>query len=57
MKKVLFVLLAGAAVSYLLNSEKGTKTLKKLSDSLDDIKDKAMNDMGELLSKGKKWIV
>ena len=57
MKKVLFILLAGAAVGYLLNSDKGAKTLKKLSDSLDDIKDKAMNDMGELLNKGKKWIL
>ena len=56
MKKILLVLLAGAAAGYLLNSEKGTKTLKKLSGSLDDIKEKAMNEMNELLDKGKKWM-
>ena len=56
MKKIILVLIAGAAVGYLLNSEKGTKTLRKLSDSLDDIKEKAMRDMNELLDKGKKWV-
>jgi hypothetical protein len=55
MKKVLLVLLAGAAAGYLLNSKNGAKTLKKLTDSLDDIKDKALKDMSELLNKGKKW--
>ncbi len=57
MKKLLLLLAAGAAVSYFLNPEKSTKTLKKLSASLDDIKNRAVNDMSELLEKGKKWVV
>ncbi len=56
MKKILLLLVAGAAVSYFLNPEKSAKTVKKLSDSLNDIKNRAMNDMSELLDKGKKWV-
>lgn len=56
MKKVIFLLAAAAALGILLNSEKGTKTLKKLAASLDDIKDKALNEMGELIDKSKKWV-
>jgi hypothetical protein len=56
MKKVLFILMAAAAVGLLLNSEKGSKTLKKLAESLDDIKDKALDDMNKLVAKGKKWV-
>jgi hypothetical protein len=56
MKKVIFIFIAAAAVGLLLNSEKGTKTLKKLAESLDDIKDKALNDMSRLIDKSKKWV-
>ena len=56
MKKVLFILMAAAAVGLLLNSEKGMKTLKKLGKSLDDIKDKALSDMSALIDKSKKWV-
>lgn len=56
MKKVLFILLAATAVGVLLNTEKGTKKLKRLAESLDDIKDKAMNDMSKLIDKSKKWV-
>jgi hypothetical protein len=56
MKKILLLLAAAAAVGLILNSEKGNKTMKKLSASLDDIKDKALNEMGELINKSKKWV-
>jgi hypothetical protein len=56
MKKIIFLLAAAAAVGLILNSEKGNKTMKKLSASLDDIKDKALNEMGELINKSKKWV-
>ena len=56
MKKLLLVLVAGAAAGYLLNSKNGAKTLKMLSDSLDDIKTKALKDMSEVLDRGKKWM-
>jgi hypothetical protein len=56
MKKILFLLAAAAAVGLILNSEKGSKTLKKLAESLDDIKDKALKDMNKLIDKSKKWV-
>jgi hypothetical protein len=56
MKKILFLLAAAAALGIILNSEKGSKTLKKLGESLDDIKDKALNDMSKLIDKSKKWV-
>jgi hypothetical protein len=56
MKKIFFLLAAAAAVGLILNSEKGSKTLKKLGESLDDIKDKALNDMSKLIDKSKKWV-
>jgi hypothetical protein len=56
MKKILLLLAAAAAVGLILNSEKGSKTMKKLSASLDDIKDKALNEMGDLINKSKKWV-
>ena len=56
MKKIIILLAAAAAVGLILNSEKGSKTLKKLSASLDDIKDKALNDMSKIIDKSKKWV-
>ncbi len=53
MKKTLFVLLAGVAVGILLAPEKGSETWKKLVDGLDDIKDKAVDEMNRLVDKGK----
>ncbi len=53
MKKVLLLLLAGVAVGLLIAPEKGTKTIKKLVDGLDDIKDKAVDEMNHLVEKGK----
>ena len=53
MKKTLFVLLAGVAAGLLLAPDKGSKTWKKLSDGLDDAKNKAMDEMNSLVDKGK----
>jgi hypothetical protein len=53
MKRVLLLVLAGVAVGLLLAPEKGSKTIKKLVDGLDDIKDKAVDEMNHLVEKGK----
>ena len=56
MKKILLVLLAGVAIGMLLAPEKGTETWKKLVDGLDDIKDKAIDEMDNLMDKSKVLI-
>ncbi len=53
MKKVLLILLAGVAVGLLVAPQKGSKTWKKIVDGLDDIKDKAVDEMNSLVDKGK----
>ena len=53
MKKILFVLLAGVAVGMLLAPEKGSESWKKFVDGLDDIKDKAVDEINNLVDKGK----
>ena len=53
MKNVLFVLLAGVALGMLLAPDKGSKTWGKLVDSLDDVKKKTMDEIDNLVSKGK----
>jgi gas vesicle protein len=53
MKKILFVLLSGVALGLLLAPEKGSETWRKLVDGLDDIKDKAVDEMNNLVDKGK----
>lgn len=56
MKKILFVLLTGVAIGMLLAPEKGSETWKKLVDGLDDIKDKALDEMNSLMDKSKSLI-
>ena len=53
MKKLLLILLAGVAVGILLAPDEGSKTVKKLKEGLDDIKDKAVDEMNNLMAKGK----
>jgi gas vesicle protein len=55
MKKVLLILLAGVAVGLLVAPQKGSKTWKKIVDGLDDIKDKAVDEMNSLVDKGKDF--
>jgi hypothetical protein len=56
MKKILLVLLAGIGIGMLLAPEKGTETWKRLVDGLDDIKDKAIDEMDNLMDKSKGLI-
>jgi gas vesicle protein len=56
MKKLLIVLAAGVAVGLLLAPDKGSETRKKLMDSLDDIKDKAVDEINGLIGKSKTII-
>ena len=53
MKGLLFVLLAGVAVGMLLAPEKGSKSLNKLMDGLDDVKKKTLDEIDSLVSQGK----
>lgn len=53
MKKILVILLAGVAVGLLLAPEKGSKTWEKLMNGLDDIKDKAVDEINNLMEKSK----
>ena len=56
MKRVLLILLAGVAIGMLIAPEKGSETWTKLVDDLDDIKDKAMDEMNNLVAKGKELV-
>ena len=53
MKGILFVLLAGVAVGMLLAPDKGSESWKKLVDGLDDVKKKTMDEIDNLVAKGK----
>jgi gas vesicle protein len=56
MKRVLLILLAGVAVGLLIAPDMGSKTWTKVVDGLDDIKDKAMDEMNNLVAKGKELV-
>jgi len=53
MKGLLFVLLAGVAVGILIAPDKGSESWKKMVDSLDDVKKKTMEEIDNLVAKGK----
>lgn len=61
MKKVIWLLAAGVAIGLLIAPDKGSKTWRKVADSLDDLKDKAKKSLDDLsdaasdiAKKGKK---
>jgi gas vesicle protein len=54
MNKVLFALLAGVTIGVLLAPDKGSATVKKLKDKLDDLTDRAKDQGDEWLGKGKR---
>jgi hypothetical protein len=56
MKKIFLLLLAGVAVGMLLSSEKGAESRKKLVKGLGDIKDKAMDEVNNLMDKSKSLL-
>jgi len=53
---VLLLLLAGVAVGLLIAPDKGSETWNKVVDGLDDVKDKAMDEMNNLVAKGKELV-
>jgi gas vesicle protein len=53
MKKSLYLILAGVALGILIAPDKGSKTLRKLKDGLDDWKDSAVDQLNGIVSKGK----
>ncbi len=55
MKKVFWLIMAGVAIGVLLAPDKGSETRKRLTDNLDDLKDKAKNKMDDLIDRGKDF--
>jgi gas vesicle protein len=56
MKKALILILAGVAVGLFLAPDKGSETFNKLVKGFDDLKDKAMDEINDLVGKGKDVI-
>ena len=56
MNKILWGLLAGVAIGVLLAPDKGSETIKKLRDRLNDYKDQAKDQADELGSKASSII-
>jgi len=52
MNKILLSLLAGVAIGLIVAPDKGSETLRKLRDGLDDAKDKASDAAEDLWQKG-----
>lgn len=53
MNKTILTLLLGIGIGLLLAPDKGSVTLKKLKDKLDDLTDKAQDEADDLVEKGK----
>jgi gas vesicle protein len=53
MKKTFLLIMAGVAIGILIAPGKGSETWKKITDSLDDLKEKARKNMDDLNDKGK----
>jgi gas vesicle protein len=56
MKKALWLILAGVAIGILIAPDKGSETVKKIKDSLDDLRDKAMDSFDDMVDTGKDII-
>lgn len=53
MKKTFWLLAAGVAIGLLLAPDKGSKTWKKITGRLNDVKDKARRSVDDLTDTGK----
>jgi gas vesicle protein len=53
MKKAFWLIMVGIAIGILVAPDKGSETRKKITDNLDDLKDKAKNGMDDLADRGK----
>ncbi len=53
MKKAFWLIMVGIAIGILVAPDKGSETRKKISDNLDDLKDKAKSRMDDLAERGK----
>ena len=54
MNKTLLALLVGVGIGILVAPGKGSETIRRLRDRLDDYKDLAADEADELVAKGKK---
>jgi gas vesicle protein len=53
MKKAFWLIMAGIGIGILIAPDKGSETWKKITDSLDDLKEKARKNMDDLNDKSK----
>jgi gas vesicle protein len=53
MKKAFWLIMAGVAIGILIAPDKGSETWKKITGSLDDLKEKARKNIDDLNDKGK----
>ena len=56
MKKAFWLIMTGVAIGILIAPDKGSETWKKITDSLDDLKDKAGKSMDDLIDTGRDML-
>ncbi len=56
MKKAFWLIMTGVAIGILIAPDKGSETWKKITDSLDDLKDKAGKSVDDLIDTGRDMI-
>jgi gas vesicle protein len=49
MKKAFWLILTGIAIGILVAPDKGSETLKKIKDKLDDLKDRAADNINDMV--------
>jgi len=56
MNKSLMLIITGVAIGILVAPRKGSETWKKITDGLDDLKDKAKDSIDDLIDSGKDMV-